>query len=73
MSKELIIIIVVFIVIWVYATIKMVKPGKMLNDYYMLIPSDLKRKLHKDFNFYVRVKQIALVGLLGYLIYHFLF
>jgi hypothetical protein len=73
MSKELIIAIVVFIVIWVYATVKMVKPDKMLNDYYMLIPLDLKRKFHKDFNFYVRVKQIALVGPVGYLIYYFLF
>lgn len=45
----------------------------MLNDYYMLIPLDLKRKFHKDFNFYVRVKKIALLGLVGYLIYYFLF
>lgn len=73
MSKELIIATVIFIIVWAYSTIKIIKPDKMLNDYYMLIPLDLKRKFHKDFNFYVRVKQIALVGLVGYLIYYFLF
>lgn len=73
MSKELIIVTVIFIVVWVYSTIKMIKPSEMLNKYYMLMPKYLIGKYTKKYNFYTGIKQFALLAFIGYLIYYFFF
>lgn len=73
MSKELIIATVIFIFVWVYATIKIVRPSEMLDKYHMLIPKDLIGKYTKKYNFYTRIKQFTLIGFIGYLIYYFCF
>lgn len=73
MSKELVIVTVIFIVVWVYSTMKIVKPSEMLNKYYMLMSKDLIGKYTKKYNFYTRIKQFTLIGFIGYLIYYFCF
>lgn len=73
MSKELIIATVIFIVVWVYLTIKIIKPNEMLNKYYMLMPKEYISKYTKEYNFYIRIKQFTLIGFICYLIYYFCF
>ena len=72
MSKELIIVTVAFVIIWVLATLKTVKSSNMLK-YSALMSDGLIYKYVSKYNFYVRIKQLALFCFICYLIYYFCF
>lgn len=72
MSKELIIAIVVFVIVWVLATLKTVKPSNMLK-YSALMSDELMYKYISKYNFYVGIKQLALFCFICYLVYYFCF
>lgn len=73
MDRELIFVIAVCLVIWIYSLINMIKPGEMINKYYMITPKDILREYIREYNFFTRINQITLIVLIVYLIYYFCF